>query len=126
MTIQLYENKGDLLLSIKGAPLGMKKMLEEAFATMTVRELKCLLKDPEPMGPLPEEEGWNAVTEETDCPFVRSDDEDYVRPQKKEDDDDYVNENLPFKKPEKVTEEEEEEDENDKWARSARPYDPFA
>ena len=98
MTIQTYENKGDLYVCIKDAPEGLKKKLEGIFADVTIKEIKGLVKEPEEKPDIPED-GWVNVGPENEgeVPFKNS--------KEVETKDDFVNDNLPFKNPKKESKE---------------------
>lgn len=97
MQLQLFENKGDLMIVIKDAPKGTKDQLEKMFADYAITELKGLVKteDPQPDPnefqldaelPNTPDEGFRDVTEDDDVPFETKSD--------------YKNDNIPFNKPE--------------------------
>lgn len=92
MQLQLFENKGDLMIVIKDAPKGTKDQLEKMLADYAITELKGLVKA-EPQIPDPNE-GWKKVSEEDDIPFEKKDDVFETKS-------DFKNDNIPFNKPKK-------------------------
>lgn len=103
MQLQLFENKGDLMIVIKDAPKGTKDQLEKMFADYAITELKGLVKTEEPIPDT--NDGWEKVSDDNDngVPFETKSD--------------FKNENIPFNKPEPKKEETEKS--------ASKEYDPF-
>lgn len=104
MTIQTYENKGDLYICIKGAPAETKKKLESLFADVCLKELKGLVSAPEETNKVVADDGWKTVGPEC-TPWGTAIPDSDPEP----------NENLPFKK----------KTEQDAPVEKSK-YDPFA
>lgn len=111
MQLQLFENKGDLMIVIKDAPKGTKDQLEKMFAEYAITELKGLVKTEEPIPDT--NDGWEKVSDDGDngVPFV------FGALTYGETKSDFKNENIPFNKPEPKKEETEKS--------ASKEYDPF-